>query len=269
MLTQPPTNYGSSSSISTDYSGVTETPGNLVSREAASMALSRYEIVRQLAGGCWVLELACGSGQGLGYVAERATRVIGGDITAGLVAKAHAHYQGSIPVLRFDAHDLPFQDASFDVVQIHEAIYYMTAPQRVFAECRRVLRGNGVLFVSSINPEWADFNPSPHATGYLSAGQLRALLVPHFPSVEIGFGFEIPKLTLTQMIMSGIKQTAVSLRLIPNTMRGKAFLKRVFLGPLVEVPAQLTDTLAAFQPPINAPDRHSSAYKIVYATARL
>ena len=155
----------SSSESSPDYTGVTETPGTLVSREAASMALSRYEMVRRLAAGQRVLEVACGSGQGLRYVGRDARWVVGGDITHGLLAKAQSHYRGAVPLVLFDAHELPFAGASFDVVQIHEAIYYMARPRRVFEECRRVLRREGVLDQSTINPAWADFNPSPYATG--------------------------------------------------------------------------------------------------------
>ncbi len=159
-----------------DYSGVTETPGTLVSRHAASMALSRYELVRRVAAGRRVIEIACGSGQGLGYVAAEAARVVGGDITASLLRRARQHYRPRVPLVQLDGHALPFASGSFDLIQIHEAIYYMGRPDRALQECRRVLSANGLLVLSSINPSWADFNPSPHAACYLNAGELKALL---------------------------------------------------------------------------------------------
>lgn len=259
----------SSGTSQPDYTGVTETPGTLVSREAASMALSRYELVRRLAAGKRVLEVACGSGQGLGYVARNAARVVGGDITPGLLAQAQAHYRAAVPLVRFDAHALPFTSASFDIVQIHEAIYYMAQPPRVFEECRRVLSAEGVLVVSSINPAWTDFNPSPHAEAYLGAGELKAVLEGVFRSVDILFGFAVPHRGPMRLSLSGIKRLAVRLKLIPRTMRGKTLLKRVFLGPLLPVPAELTLSLALVDEPLPAPLNDSSRFRIIYAVAHL
>lgn len=259
----------SSGSSQPDYTGVTETPGTLVSREAASMALSRYELVRRLAAGKRVLEVACGSGQGLGYVARDAARVMGGDITAGLLARAHNHYRGAVPLVRFDAHALPFTSASFEVVQIHEAIYYMAQPRHVFEECRRVLAPGGLLVVSSINPAWADFNPSPHATGYFDAGELKSALVETFRSVDILFGFPVVHQTVLGFAVSTIKRVAVRLHLIPKTMGGKALLKRMFLGPLLPVPSELALGSAPIDQPLAASLDQSSRFRIIYAVARL
>jgi len=258
----------SSASSGPDYTVVTETPGTLVSRQAASMAISRYEIARRLAVGRRVLEVACGSGQGLGYVARSAARVVGGDITAGLLAQAHARYRGAVPLVRFDAHALPFAAGSFDVVQIHEAIYYMARPQRVFEECRRVLSTDGVLIVSSINPAWADFNPSPFMAGYLGAGDLKTVLERPFRSVDILFGFEVPHRAAAGAAVSALKRLAVRLHLIPTTMRGKAMLKRLFLGPLLPVPAEITADLGPVDEPRPAPLYESSHFRVIYAVAR-
>lgn len=151
-------------SSATDYTGVTETPGTRVSRHAASMAVSRYELVRRLAPGKRVLEVACGSGQGLGYVGANAARIVGGDITAALLTTAQAHYLGRVPLVRFDAHALRFAAATFDLVQIHEAIDYMADPRRVFQECRCALADGGTLVISS---NMARLQPEP-AVGPLS-----------------------------------------------------------------------------------------------------
>src|SRR5262249_34885282 len=142
---------------------------------------------------------------------------------------------------------------SFDIVQIHEAIYYMAEPRRVFEECRRVLAPDGVLVVSSINPAWTDFNPSPCAAGYLGAGDLKTALEAVFRSVDILFGFAVPRRGLVGLTLSAIKRLAVQLKLIPGTMRGKTLLKRVFLGPLVLVPVELTPSFAPVDEPLRAP----------------
>jgi ubiquinone/menaquinone biosynthesis C-methylase UbiE len=251
-----------------DYSGVTETPGTLISREAASMAVSRYEIARRLSTARRVLEIACGSGQGLGYVAAVAERVIGGDVTASLLERARQHYRSRIPLARFDAHELPFSDRSFDVVEIHEAIYYMEDPRRVFLECRRVLRHDGALIVSSVNPAWPDFNPSPYSTHYLGAGELSDILHEIFHTVDMRFGFAMSPATPAGAIVSALKRAAVRLKVMPRTMRGKVLLKRLFLGPLLPVPAELTPGLAPIQDPQRAVIAEASQFRILYAVAR-
>lgn len=46
-----------------------------------------------------------------------------------------------------DAQELPFQDATFDVVLLLEAIYYLPHAEKFMAEARRVLRPDGILFI--------------------------------------------------------------------------------------------------------------------------
>ena len=108
------------------------------------MIYTRYAFAASFCRDHHVLEVGCGVGQGLGYLARVAAHVVGGDLSLGLIRQTHAHYQGRIPLAQFDAQALPFRDQSFDVVILHEAIYYLSSPQRLVAESRRVLRGNGV-----------------------------------------------------------------------------------------------------------------------------
>ena len=66
---------------SIDYGAVTEQVGDLISQEALSMVYSRYRFASQFCAGKRVLEVACGPGLGLGYLAKQATLVVGGDYT--------------------------------------------------------------------------------------------------------------------------------------------------------------------------------------------
>ena len=63
-----------------DYSIVTEIPGIGASREQIERFYQRYHFARQFCKEKDVLELACGAGQGLGYLAAKANSVIGADI---------------------------------------------------------------------------------------------------------------------------------------------------------------------------------------------
>jgi len=61
---------------------------------------------------------------------------------------------------------------------------------------------------------------------------------------------------------------------MPKTMKGKEFLKRIFMGKLVPLPPEITDSMAECTPPVSllsalrspllAPTRN---YKVIFAVA--
>lgn len=246
-----------------DYTPVTETPGVGITREAARMLSSRYGLTRRYCAGRRVLEVACGSGQGLGYLRRAATLVCGGDITPGLLDRARRAYNGSIPLVRFDATRLPFAGASFDVVAMHEALYYLDDPDAFFRDAGRLLRREGTLVLSTVNPEWADFNPSPFARRYLTAAELGTRLDRYFRTVRLYGGFVVTQ----GGALSQLKRQAIRLHLMPRTMRGKQMLKRLFYGSLVPVPEELPEDLAPMDEPVALDGRQAREFKIVYAVA--
>ncbi|MBI4869977.1 MAG: class I SAM-dependent methyltransferase [Candidatus Riflebacteria bacterium] len=254
----------------TDFSDVTERAGNRVTEENLSMDVTRYAFAARQSKGRDVLEVACGAGQGLGTLAASARRVVGGDFTESLVRVARRHYGARVPVLRLDAHELPFGRASFDMVVLYEAIYYLKRPEVFLAECRRVLRPRGLLLICSANREWADFNPSPFATRYYSGRELADLARQTGFEPELLGAFRLGPRSPRQKLVSVLKRTAVSLGLIPKTMAGKEWLKRLFLGRLVQQPVELRDGLAPDRPPEPLPpDAAVTEHKVVYLVGRL
>ena len=253
-----------------DYSTVTETPGERISREAAAMLYSRYRFTRSLASGRRLLEVACGSGQGLGLIRGAAAFVVGADITAPLLREAARTYGGTIPLVQLDAEQLPFRAASFDVIVLHEALYYLPDAERFVREASRVLSAEGLLLVVSVNPEWSDFNRSPFATRYFPAEQLHNLLHSRFENVETSFGFPAAATSFRARVISIVKRAAVRARLIPRTMRGKRLLKRLFLGSLQPVPRQLVESPdAAFEAPRALVGAEAPGdFKVIYAVGR-
>jgi SAM-dependent methyltransferase len=258
------------SSLTVDYSGVTEVAGTRVTREALSMLYTRYAFGANLAEGHDVLEVACGGGPGLGYLAKYARRVIGGDYTTPLLARAEHHYRGEIPLLRLDAHALPFRSGSFGAVLLYEAIYYLLEPDRFVAEAGRVLRSPGCLVISTVNPEWSDFNPSPLSTRYLSGRELASLLSERGFRTDIFGAFPVVRTSGKEWAVSAIRSAAVRFHLIPPTMKGKELLKRLFLGRLVTFPSEVTEAMAPYCPPARlranaAPIRD---FKVLFAVGR-
>lgn len=252
-----------------DYSPVTEVPGIEVTRENLAMAVSRYALAATLATDADVLEVGCGGGQGLGWLAGRARRVVGGDYTAGLLSGARGHYGDRVPLVRLDGENLPFREACFDLVVMLEAIYYLPNPGRFARECRRVLRPGGSVLVCTVNPAWADFNPSPLSTRYLAAPELADTLRAAGFEVSLSAAFPWRSKSATERVLSLVKRLAVTFRLVPRTMKRKVLLKRLFLGPLVRYPRELREESApaALRYPLAATD-DTSGFKVIYALGR-
>lgn len=216
-----------------------ERPGNRVTAEAVQMLYTRYAHASGLAAGKDVLEVACGPGHGLGLLARHARRVVGGDYTYEFVRCAHSHYGQRLPILRLDAQALLFVDRSFDLVLLFEAIYYLPDAFAFLREARRILRPRGTLLICSANCEWMGFNPSPFSTRYFRANELRNALQRHGFSPEDFGAFPVSGPSLAGKLINGLRYVAARLHLVPRTMAGKEFLKRVFYGPLHELCAGL------------------------------
>ena len=262
----------------THFSKVTESPGDLVTRQAVHMMETRYSLARHHCQGKDVLEVGCGPGLGLGYLSQGARRIVGGDYTGDMLNTANRHYQNRINLLRLDAHALPFADASFDVAVLFEAIYYLADPGRFLDECARVLREHGTLIICTVNREWPDFNPSPYSTSYPSASELLTLLTDHGFQTEMFGAFPASTDSLKQKVVSLIRRTAVAFHLVPGSMKGKAWLKRLFYGSLIPLPAELAPTASngLQESPVDqgvlvplSGDTHASRYTVLYAIGRL
>jgi ubiquinone/menaquinone biosynthesis C-methylase UbiE len=206
----------------------------------------------------------------LGYLAKRAKLVLGGDYTENLVRVAKRYYQERVPFLRLDAHFLPFRDQSFDVVILYEAIYYLTEPETFFREAQRVLRKKGVLLIATVNKDWFEFNPSAFSTHYFSVPELSKLLQNKGFEVEIYGAFSVLPKGVKEKVIAGIRKMAAALHLIPKTMKGKEFLKKVFYGKLKPLKGEIEEGSCEYGPPSSLPlNVPNEEYKVIYAVARV
>lgn len=105
-----------------------------------------YVLIRETIKGREVLELATGTGMIAKQVAEEAAHMIATDYSEGMIAQAR---KGKCPTnLRFeiaDAVNLQYEDSSFDVVLISNALHIMPNPEKALDEIRRVLKPEGIL----------------------------------------------------------------------------------------------------------------------------
>ncbi|HEV3212019.1 MAG TPA: class I SAM-dependent methyltransferase [Acidimicrobiales bacterium] len=143
---------------------------------------ARYRHAAQLVGGRWVLDAGCGVGWGSALLAAAgAASVTGLDIDPDALSNARARTDAAVFV-RGDLADLPFADASFDVVVCYEAIEHVAQPLLALDELRRVLTPAGVLTISSPNP---DVYPAgnPFHVHEFTPDELRRELSHRFPNI--------------------------------------------------------------------------------------
>lgn len=252
-----------------EYSSVTEAPGLKATSEQLARLYHRYRFALEFTGGKDVLEMACGSGMGLGLLAESAKTVVGGDIDAKNLSIARKLYAGtSVELKLMDAHSLPLSDASFDLMVLFEAIYYLRDSERFIGEATRVLRESGMLILCTVNRDWGDFHPSPFAEKYYSVPELRSLLQASFRKVDFYGAFPAETGEFRAECISALKRMAVSFDLIPGSLRARAYLKRLFFGPLQAIPDRVYRDMTEYEPPmpISAYSANRS-FKIIYAVA--
>jgi SAM-dependent methyltransferase len=147
-----------------------------------------------------VLDVGCGAGVEVVRFARAGARVTGVDIAPSAIALAQQNLaqQGLTAILKVaDGEQLPFADASFDLVFAHGVVQYTGDDRRMVSEIHRVLRPGGLAIFQGYNRvSWLhvlskvmktplEHEDAPVLKRY-SAQEFRALLAP-FASVDLVF----------------------------------------------------------------------------------
>jgi SAM-dependent methyltransferase len=225
--------------VDIDYVSVTEIAGDEVTQEQIDRLCNRYYWAGQYCINKDVVEVACGTGQGLGYLSMVARILEAGDYSDKVLSIAQRHYSDRIPLRQFDAQDMPFDDNSKDVIILFEAIYYLPDVERFVSECVRVLRPTGKVLIATANKDLFDFNPSPHSHKYYGVVELNSLFSKYGFGTEFFGDTPIDSVSMRQKILRPIKKLVVKLGIMPKSMVGKKLLKRIVFGDLVKMPAEI------------------------------
>ena len=117
-----------------------------VAEDAARELAARGRIHRPL-----ILDLGCGPGDLAVAMSRRLrdARIVGIDLSPSMLlwAGRHATTDGRLRFIVGDAADLPFDDASIDLVVSTLSLHHWTEPAEAFAEIARVLRPDGVALI--------------------------------------------------------------------------------------------------------------------------
>lgn len=109
-----------------------------------------------------VLDLGCRTGYQLAGLQQRYpdAMVIGADPAPGMPQKLQGFWSrwltkgaGSASTLACDPHELPFPDASFDLVVSNLLLPWCHSPHRVFEEVSRILSTGGVFMFTTAGPD--------------------------------------------------------------------------------------------------------------------
>lgn len=98
-----------------------------------------------------VLELACGTGQITFSIADKVEMLEATDYAENMIKEAQKRNEvefkrRNIHFCVQDATNLTYEDESFDVVVIANALHIMPDPDKALREIRRVLKQGGILF---------------------------------------------------------------------------------------------------------------------------
>ncbi len=121
------------------------------SRTMAGEARDFYERL-DVAPGCRLLDVACGSGQLALQAAREGVEVTGVDIASNLIARARARAAAEGLHATFteaDAEDLPFEEGEFDVVVSLIGAMFAPRPDRVARELLRVCSPGGTIAMAN------------------------------------------------------------------------------------------------------------------------
>lgn len=252
------------------FEEVTELSGEEVTQEQVERLCHRYVWAKSYCNGKDVLELACGTGQGLGYLKNFSKSIQAGDLCLPILERAQRYYQGQIPLYQLNAQKLPFAQASIDTILLFEAIYYLPAPREFIRECKRVLRPQGSLLIATANKDLNDFNPSPLSHTYFGVVELCELLSSEGMSAEFFGHLPVGEVSWRQKVFRPLKAAAVRTGLMPKTMTSKKLLKRIVFGNLVPMPAVVDESLIVYQSPLRVPsDIPDKTHKVLYGAAHV
>lgn len=123
-----------------------------------------------------VVEIGCGTGINTVWLAETARSIVALDFSEGMLAKARERVQSKH--VQFILHDIrepwPVTHEAFDLVIATLVLEHIETLDPFFAQLKRVLRPNGVAFLSELHPE----RQRRGAKGQFSTPDGRTILVP-------------------------------------------------------------------------------------------
>jgi malonyl-CoA O-methyltransferase len=194
----------------------------VLQRATADELIGRLSVVRLEPG--VVVDLGCGTGYGLGLLAERYPQALRIGIDHAVTMARAAARDGHGAPLAGDAHRLPLTDACVDLVVSNLAMQWCDLND-AFAQAWRVLRPGGLFVFTTFGPDtlkelraaWAGVDDRPHVHEFVDMHNLGDLLMLSGFTEPI---MDAQWLTMTYDSVHGLLADLKSLG-AENAMRGR------------------------------------------------
>ncbi|MFN3762555.1 MAG: class I SAM-dependent methyltransferase [Anaerolineae bacterium] len=126
--------------IAAHYEAWYETPqGRAADRQEKNLF---RQLMAAFPGAQTVLEIGCGTGHFTRWLRDEGFQALGLDLSMPMLAQAQA--LDGLPLVRGDAHRLPFADGAVDLAVLITTLEFLDHPQEALAEALRVAR-QGIL----------------------------------------------------------------------------------------------------------------------------
>lgn len=183
--------------------------------------------------GDYVLDIACGIGYGTAYLADKAGKVIGGDIDKQSIKYARSVYsKKGTAFLTLNCTQLPFRNQCFDVVVSIETIEHLEDYEAFLEECHRVLKDDGVFVCTTPNRETSSpCTLGRHHIHEFTLNELQNLLKKEWTDVTIYGQCYVSRVEQTKRMCKQYLFKAVNryLSIAPKGDKIKNFVTRYFL----------------------------------------
>lgn len=242
----------------------------MLSLDTLEIIRHRYDWAARAMAGHRALEIGCGAGLGLGYFSDQAGFLVAGDYSEENLHVCASRDGVSRALVRYDAHALPFADASFDIVVALAMVYYLRMDE-LLAEAARVLRPGGRFLFCTSNKNVSGFVAAPHTVGYCSIPELTRLLGT--AGFQADFHGAFPNaggsaaLSAARGFAKNAAKTVVSA--LPGGRNTWARMRRRAEGMRGVLPADVRDLPApgAQLVPLDA-GKINRIYRVIYVSAR-
>jgi SAM-dependent methyltransferase len=123
-----------------------------------------------------MLDVGCGAGMVLRLAADWGAEVAGLDASEGLIEHARSRVPGA-PIVQGEIEELPYEDATFDVVTGFNSFQYAARPATALAEAERVVVASGRVLLLN----WAPAEQCEAAAYLVALGSLMPPAPPGAP----------------------------------------------------------------------------------------
>lgn len=113
-----------------------------------------------------VIDIGTGTGRMITLFAGQADRLDGIDLNHRMLTVARANLERDqithAHIRQGNAVSLPYNDATADLVVLHQVLHFLDEPERVIAEAARVLAPDGLLLIADFAPHTLEFLRTEH-----------------------------------------------------------------------------------------------------------